>query len=161
GSHRRPVGIRELMHFAAPFAPIYRTGASLRSATHRTHMDGIHEETPEIKAFNLAQMIQEDVMDVTPDTRKIPIPQPAPTSHATATAHLLREILPGDARFQNKNDARQRFAIIQRWPPTFGPRRMFGKSWLDDLPKTVRQEWLCHVKSLQQDGRAEVLSHCD
>jgi hypothetical protein len=111
-------------------------------------MDGIDQEAGEIKAFGVAELIQEEVMDAVPDTGKIPVPQPTPTGHATATAHLLRQVLPRDARFQDEKDPREGFAISQGRTPSLGPRRSWGEQGLDQLPEFVRQQGLGHENTL-------------
>src|SRR5262245_8286007 len=156
---RHPFGIRDLVDLATKFAPIYRTGAGLRSAADRPHVDGIHQEAGEVNPFDLAKMIQQDVMDVVPDAGKIPGTQPPPTGHAAAAVHLLGQILPRDARSQDENDPGKGLAILQGRTSSFGTGRTLGNQRLNDGPELVRQQRLGHVNTLQQAGLVEASSY--
>ena len=57
-------------------------------------------------------------MELLPDPGPVPVAQPAPTGHATATAHLLGQVLPLDARLQHKENARERLAVRHQYRRT-------------------------------------------
>jgi hypothetical protein len=60
-------------------------------------------------------------MQAAPHPAALPVTQAPPARHATAAAQLLGQHLPGDARLQDKDDARQGGAIQDDpWPPTLG-----------------------------------------
>jgi hypothetical protein len=62
-----------------------------------------------------------------PDTGSLPVTQPPPTRHATAAAHLLRQHLPGNATFEDKQNSGQRHPIADRRTPSAWAGLMLGK----------------------------------
>ena len=63
-------------------------------------------------------------MEAIPDADLLPVAQPAPAGHARATAYLLGQHLPRNARAQDKQDAGQRGAVGHPWAATFGLGRL-------------------------------------
>jgi hypothetical protein len=55
-----------------------------------------------------------------PHARRLPIPQPAPARHSTATAQFLGQHLPGDATLEDEEDAGEGGAIRDAVPPALG-----------------------------------------
>jgi hypothetical protein len=77
-------------------------------------------------------------MQASPHPSALPVAQAPPAGHATAVPQLLRQHLPGDPAFQDKDDPRQRRAVGD------GPRASaFSFGWLrwekrrDDRPQPV------------------------
>lgn len=54
-------------------------------------------------------------MDSAPDAGLLPVPQSSPAGHAAATAHLARQVLPRNAGLQDKDNAGQYRAVVQRF----------------------------------------------
>lgn len=86
------------------------------------------------------QLAQQDLMQLIPDTGQLPIPEPSPTGHARAAAHLCGQHPPGDAALQDKHDPGQSGPVADPRPPTFcGPRRGWQQRF-DHGPKAVRDK---------------------
>jgi hypothetical protein len=98
-------------------------------------MDGVDEETGKVEPFCLPEAIQEDVVDLRPHASLIPVSQPTPASHATATAHLLRQEFPRDSAFEDKDNACEGLAVADRWTTAFGTRWPFGDKRFDHFPE--------------------------
>src|SRR5438876_7238096 len=80
-----------------------------------------------------------------PDAPALPVPQPAPARHTGATAHFLREHLPGDAAPQDEDDAGQAGAVVQGRSAAFaGPGAMARQERLDDLPQFIGYKRASH-----------------
>jgi len=81
---------------------------------------------------------EQGVQEFLPDAAALPAPQPAPAGHPGAAAHLLRQHLPGDAALQDKDDAGQAGAVVNRRAATFaGPGPVARQERLNDLPKFI------------------------
>src|SRR5262249_37174864 len=128
--------------------PIDRAGAGLRPATHRPDMDGVHEKTGEIDPFGPPQFIQEEAVDLLPHAGPIPVAQPAPTGHATAAAHLLRQKFPGEAALEDEEDAGQRLAVGEGRAAALGTRWPLGDQGFNAFPQRIREEGLSHRTAL-------------
>jgi hypothetical protein len=111
-------------------------------------MDGVHEKTGEIDSFGPPQFLQEEAVDLLPDAGQIPVAQSAPTSHATAAAHLLGQEFPRDTALEDKEDARQRLAVGEGWSPALGMRGSGGDERLNALPQRIREEGFSHRTAL-------------
>jgi len=150
GYVRKPAGVDQLVHITPGFAQIYWAGTGLRATAHCPDVDGVHQEAGEVDALRLAEVVQQEVVNVVPNACEIQVPQPSPAGHATATAHLLRQVFPGDTCPEDEDDSREGLAVIQRGPTTFGSRGPFGEQWLDLLPEVVREQGFCYENTLQQ-----------
>jgi len=84
-------------------------------------------------------------MELRPDPGGLPPPQPAPAGHAGATAHLLRQHLPRDARAQNEEDAGQRGAIRHARTTAFRLRGLTRQQRLHHRPERVGHKGLAHA----------------
>src|SRR5205823_9316869 len=65
-----------------------------------------------VDPVRVAEAVEQDLIQAEPDACLLPGLQPAPARHAAAAAHLAGEILPGDPRFEDKEDAGQGLAIL-------------------------------------------------
>ena len=67
--------------------------------------DGVHAGAAPVNKVRRFQPRQQVLVELLPDLRLVPIPQPAPAGHARAAAHLPGQHLPGDAAPENEEDA--------------------------------------------------------
>src|SRR5436309_2533351 len=72
----------------------------------------------------------------------------SPAGHAAAAAHLAGQVLPGDARLEDEEDAGQCLAVVEAGLPTLGAGGPLGQDRFDDLPEFVGQEGLGHGRYL-------------
>src|SRR5690242_2261915 len=92
-------------------------------------------------------------MQAPPHACSLPVTQAPPARHATPTAQLLGQHLPGDARLQDKHDARQGGAVGDAaWPSTLGLGWFRREEWGDDLPQSVANQWRAHAANLPRGG---------
>jgi hypothetical protein len=68
--------------------------------------------------------------------------------YGPATAQFLWEVLPGDARPEDENDAGQRRSVWHPWPATFGLGWLCWQQRFDDGPEVVRQNRFGHASGL-------------
>src|SRR3954453_15215126 len=61
------------------------------------HARTVHASPAPIDDTGPAQAVEQDAMQLFPDTGRLPVAQPSLTRHARPAAHLLREHLPRDA----------------------------------------------------------------
>jgi len=104
----------------------------------------IDRRAREIHLVHPAKMIQQDLLHRFPDAGLLPIAQSSPTGHPRAAAHLLRQHLPGDARFEHEDNPRQGFSIRHRRASTPRGGHVAGQVWLDQFPKFVGKQWCSH-----------------
>jgi hypothetical protein len=52
-----------------------------------------------------------------PNPGGLPVAQPSPAGHAAAAAHLLGQILPGEAGLEHEQDAGQGLTIVDGFAP--------------------------------------------
>jgi hypothetical protein len=139
---RYALRIGEQVRFAAELAPIYWTGASLRSAADRPKVRAVDEEALEVQLLEETQMLQEQQPDLGPDAGSRPITQTPPAGHTATATHFLRKVFPGDAGLEDEDNAGEGLAIIEEGPSTFGMSGMFGDERLNQLPEMIGQKWL-------------------
>lgn len=121
---RDTCSVGENVDLAAGFATIDGTGASFRPSAASAQVTAVDQEALEIDFIEEAQMVQQELLDAWPDPGDSPHMEPTPAGHAAAAAHFGGEILPGDARLENEDNAGEGTAIIKEWPPAFRMRRM-------------------------------------
>lgn len=86
---RDAVWISDQVAFAAEFAPICRVRAC--SAPPGAGNAGtIDTGSAQVELASLSQFIQQQLMQLLPDTRLLPVSQTVPAGHAATTAHILR-----------------------------------------------------------------------
>ena len=96
-------------------------------------------------------------MEPAPDAALLPGPQPAPTGHPRAAAHLLREVFPGDASLEDIDDPGQTGPVADPRAPAPPPRssRRAREQGFDDCPEFVRDQGVDMHRGLQsQSARA-------
>jgi hypothetical protein len=141
---RHASSVGEDVDLAAGFAPIDGTGASFCTGTHGTQVTAVDQETREVYFLEKTQVVEQELMDAWPDAGTTPGTEAAPTGHAAAAAHLLGEILPRNARFEDEDDAGQSPAIVEKWSTAFWMRRMRWKKQPREFPQMVGQQWTRH-----------------
>src|SRR5262249_35174672 len=88
-------------------------------------------------------------MHASPYPCALPITPAPPARHAAPAAQLLRDHLPGDTTFQDKDDAGERGAVRDAaWASTFGLGRLRWQDRRDDLPQPVADQWCTHAANL-------------
>ena len=88
-------------------------------------------------------------MQASPHACLLPVTQAPPARHAAAAAQLLGQHLPGDAAFQDKDDARQGGAVGDAaWSSTFGLGWLWWQEGRDDLPQPITDQWRTHAANL-------------
>jgi hypothetical protein len=140
--------IGQQVRFATELAPIYWTGACLRSAADRPKVRAVDEEALEVQLLAETQMLQEQQPDLGPDAGGRPITQTPPAGHTATATHFLRKVFPGDAGPENEDNAGKGLAIIEEGPSPFGMSGMLGEERLNELPEMVGQKWLGHGSTL-------------
>ena len=123
--------------FAAGFRAIDGAGAGFFTATDGADMGRVHDEPLEVDLIRLTEVGQQDLVDLIPDAGRLPVAQAVPTGHAAAAAHLLRQILPGQAGLEDKDDPGQDFAIVQEGASAFGLRGMRRDQRSNQFPEFV------------------------
>src|SRR5947207_8492769 len=111
-------------------------------------MGTVGEEPLEVDLVGMAEVGQEDLVDLVPDARGLPVAQAVPAGHATTTAHLLRQVLPGQAGLEDEDDPGEDFAIVQEGASAFGLRGMRRDQRLDQFPEFVWEQGLGHDEPL-------------
>src|SRR6266576_2562757 len=88
-------------------------------------------------------------MKAAPHALVLPLLEPPPARHPRSASHLLGQVLPGDARLQDEQDASQDLAIVDSPAPWKAhPTLDLGDQRLDYLPQLVRDDRLWHGVSL-------------
>jgi hypothetical protein len=104
-------------------------------------MAGVHDGGRQVELVVGSQPIQQGLVDPVPHPGLVPGFQIPPATHAAAASHLLGKVFPGYAALQNKQDAPQGFATVQRLaarvpePTGFGQRQ----KRFDHAPQLVIQ----------------------
>jgi hypothetical protein len=101
-------------------------------------MAGIDQEPREVDLLQVAQMTEEVRVDCVPYARVEPRFETTPAGHAATTGHLGREILPRDARFQDKDDTCKNFAVVHRRSTAFGMGWVRGDQRRYAVPQVIR-----------------------
>src|SRR6185437_4485699 len=83
-----------------------------------------------------------------PGAGGLPVAQAVPAGHAATAAHLLGQVLPGDAGLEDEDDPGEDLTIVEERAPALGLRGMRWEQRLDQSPELVREEWLGHDVSL-------------
>jgi len=83
-------------------------------------------------------------MQGVPHPGRLPVPQAPPAGHATATAHLGRQHLPGDAGLEHKDDPGQGGAVGDAWSATLGLGCLSRQQRGDESPQFVADKRLAH-----------------
>jgi hypothetical protein len=87
-------------------------------------------------------------MQGVPHPGRLPVPQAPPAGHATATAHLGRQHLPGDAGLEHKDDPGQGGAVGDAWSATLGLGCLSRQQRGDESPQFVADKRLAHGASV-------------
>jgi hypothetical protein len=77
-----------------------------------------------VDAIGLGQLFEQHLVRATPDACFVPVPQPPPARHPAPTAHLSRQVLPGNTGLQHEQDPVSAARSDTRGRPPFG----FGAS---------------------------------
>src|SRR6185312_5246014 len=80
---------------------VHGAGAGLLAPADGPDMAGVDHEPTEVDLVGATEAGQEDLLDPIPDAGGLPIAQPVPTGHAATAAHLLRQVLPGEAGLED------------------------------------------------------------
>ena len=97
-----------------------------------------------VDLVGLAQAIEQSTVQPPPHARLVPLLEPAPAGHARAASHLLGEHLPGDARLEHEQDARESGPVVDARPAAPGLGGFLGEQRSDDRPQFVGHEWFRH-----------------
>jgi hypothetical protein len=84
-------------------------------------------------------------MQAVPDAGRGPVAQPPPAGHPAATAHLLGQVLPGDAGLQHKQDPRQRRPVRHARPASLRFGGLRREQRRDVIPQFIRDKQLRHA----------------
>ncbi len=142
-------GVGQDVVLAARLAPIHGAGASGPAAVGRADRGAIDQRPRPIDLVGPAEPGQQDSVDPVPGAVGLPVAQASPAGHARAAAHLARQVLPGDASFQDEEDARQGVAVADGGASPLGARRRPGRQErADDFPEFVGQDGLGHGRNL-------------
>ena len=114
GHQRHALAVGQDVVLGPGFASIRRIGAGLIAAPQGTGLGTIDGRARPIELVGLLEFGQEDLLQLLPDPGPLPGIEVVQTGHATATAHLLGQLLPGDARLEDEDDAGENLAVIQR-----------------------------------------------
>lgn len=102
-----------------------------------------------VDVSHVLQSLQERVMQAPPHACALPVTQPPPARHAAPAAQLLGQHLPGDATFQDKDNAGQGGAICNHaWSSALGLGWLRGQQGRDDLPQHVTDLWRTRAANL-------------
>jgi hypothetical protein len=90
----------------------------------------------------LAKRRQQQGMEFRPHGESSPIGKPSPASAAAAAAHLDRQILPRNTRFEHEHDPGQRRPMLDTRTTAFGrPGRQGRQQWFDLVPQCIRHKF--------------------
>jgi len=78
---------------------------------HRTDLGRVGDDAGKVDQVCLAQVRQQDLVQLGPHARYVPLVQPVPQRHPTA-AHLVGEVLPRDAGLEDEEDPGEAHAVI-------------------------------------------------
>jgi hypothetical protein len=106
-------GISDHMVFAPGLAPIYRIGASLRPSSDGAYRGTVDDGPGEIDPVGTTQLGQQHVVDLVPNSGRLPVAPSPPARHSATTSHLLGQVFPGNAGFEDEDDPGQGLAIIE------------------------------------------------
>ena len=134
------------------FASIRRIGAGLIAAPQGSGLGTIDRGAGPIELVGLLELGQEDLVQLLPDPGPLPGIEVVQAGHATATAHLLGQLLPGDARLEDEDDAGEDLSVIQGLAPGEPEATRLGlrQERFDALPEFVADKWLGHGRSSKQ-----------
>ena len=123
---------------------------------HGTDARRVDDHPAEVDRILAAELVQQQAVQRVPHAGLAPLVQAVPQGHAAA-AHLLGEVLPGDAGLQDEQDAGQTGAIRRARLAALGAGRVFGKDRLDQRPQIVGHQQLAH--RVLRDGDALNCAH--
>src|SRR5262245_7262915 len=106
------LGIHQDMLLEAGTAAIRRVWATALDSTKGSREGAIDGAARPVNLVRLVQAVEQHLVELEPDTGLLPGLESAPAGHATATAHLDGEILPGDAGLEDEQDTREGLAIL-------------------------------------------------
>jgi len=98
-----------------------------------------------VDAAGGTELGQQDLVELLEHAGLVPVAQASPTGHPTTATHLGGQVFPANAGLEDKEDAGEAGAIVNRLSPAFGPRRVWRQQRLDDLPKFIRDQRLGHL----------------
>ena len=111
GHQRHALTLGQDMVLGPGFASIRRIGAGLIAAPQGSGLGTIDHGAGPIELVGLLELGQEDLVQLLPDPGPLPGIEVVQAGHATATAHLLRQLLAGDARLEDEDDAGEDLAV--------------------------------------------------
>jgi hypothetical protein len=106
----------------------------------------VHGDAWPVDLAGVVQALEQDLDELEPDAGLLPGVESAPTGHAAAAAHLDGEVFPGDAGFEDEEDAGQGLAVPDGFAtgeaePTGLGRR---QQRLKDVPEFIGDQRLGH-----------------
>lgn len=109
-----------------------------------------------VDQLRVFESLDHDGVHLLPNAGLLPFPQPAPTRHAAAAPHFLRQILPGNAGLEDEDNAGEDLAVGNAFAPGMAPRAGLGRrdARAEMLPQFVGNERLGQGRGLaDQDDR--------
>jgi len=126
-------------------AAIRRVFAAALDAPKGAGEAAVHGGPRPVDFVGVVELGQEDLMEPEPDAGLLPVVEPAPAGHAGSAAHLDGEVLPGDARLEDEEDARQRFAVVETLATGVAEAAgLGGQQRLQEIPKFIGDKRLGH-----------------
>src|SRR5439155_15283481 len=98
---------------AARFAAVRRVRAGLLPAAEGAAERRIDRAPLPIDLVGAAQLGQQQLVQALPNAGAVPVLETVEAGHAAAAAHLLGEVLPGDAGLEDEEDAGEHLAVVQ------------------------------------------------
>lgn len=98
------------------------------------HRGAIDTRPRPVDLVRLTQPIQERQVQAVPHAGRLPVAEPPPTGHPTPPAQFGGQVLPGDARLEHEQDARQTRPIRNAGATTSRFGRLGRQQRLDDSP---------------------------
>src|SRR5262249_50833275 len=129
---------------AAGFRAIDGAGAGLLAPAPGADVARVGEEPGEVNLVGAAEGSQEDAVDLVPDPGGPPVGEPVPAGHPAAAAHLLGQLVPGEAGLEEEDDPGEDLAIIEEGASAFGLGGMGRDQGFDQFPEFVGEEGLGH-----------------
>ncbi len=143
---RDAVGVYHDVLFDARTTAIRRIFAASFDTTEGTGAGTVHRRPRPVNEAGIVQTCKQDLDELEPDAGLLPGLEPTPTGQAAATAHLGGEVFPGDAGFEDEEDAGEGLAILQGFSTGRAEATRLGwrQQRLEDLPHFIGDERLGH-----------------
>lgn len=119
------------------------------AAADRTNTAGIRGRTRPVDFIRVGEFGQQNLPQLIPHARRLPIAQATPAGHAAAAVHFLRQILPGNSRAKNEQNTRESGSVVDGRATALRARRMvLRQERLDSRPQFVGYQWCSHDRLL-------------